>query len=352
MNKSDFYYDLPKELIAQSPVEPRDSSRLLVYSRATGVTQHKHFYDLPNLLQKGDLLVVNNTRVLPARITGVKDGTGASISFLLHKRIAADTWETLCRPAKRARVGTTLCFSPELKGVITAEGDDGARTVKFEYDGVFEEILYRIGEMPLPHYIHGELKDKDRYQTVYARENGSAAAPTAGLHFTDRLIAELKDGGVEFAEVLLHVGLGTFLPVKTEKLEEHKMHSELYCLTQQTADRINAARAQGRRVIAVGTTSVRVLETCAAAHRNHRRFAIATAPHHIRDYSADGIKIFTVFSRVDHRATHGKEQIGIQFRHVRVRNDIYVTSAERGFYFIRRNEFSLGHTLSFRRYAT
>ena len=265
MNKSDFYYDLPKELIAQSPVEPRDSSRLLVYSRATGETQHKHFYDLPDLLQKGDLLVVNNTRVLPARITGVKDGTGASISFLLHKRIAADTWETLCRPAKRARVGTTLCFSPELKGVITAEGDDGARTVKFEYDGVFEEILYRIGEMPLPHYIHGELKDKDRYQTVYARENGSAAAPTAGLHFTDRLIAELKDGGVEFAEVLLHVGLGTFLPVKTETLEEHKMHSEFYCLTQQTADRINAARAHGRRVIAVGTTSVRVLETCAAA---------------------------------------------------------------------------------------
>ncbi len=263
MNKSDFYYDLPQELIAQTPIEPRDASRLLVYDRKTGVTEHKHFYDLTELLRPDDMLVINNTKVLPARITGVKEGTGANISFLLNKRIDAVTWETVCRPAKRAKLGTKLTFAPDMTGTVVKEGDEGERTVRFEYEGVFENILMRIGEMPLPHYIHGELKDKDRYQTVYAKDSGSSAAPTAGLHFTERLINELKNKGVEFVEVLLHVGLGTFLPVKTDSVENHKMHSEYYMLTDEAAKRINAAKKAGRRVIAVGTTSVRVLESCA-----------------------------------------------------------------------------------------
>lgn len=263
MNKSDFYYDLPQELIAQTPIEPRDASRLLVYDRKTCVTEHKHFYDLPELLRPDDMLVINNTKVLPARITGVKEGTGANISFLLNKRIDAVTWETVCRPAKRAKLGTKLTFAPDMTGTVVKEGDEGERTVRFEYEGVFENILMRIGEMPLPHYIHDELKDKDRYQTVYAKDSGSSAAPTAGLHFTERLINELKNKGVEFVEVLLHVGLGTFLPVKTDSVENHKMHSEYYMLTDEAAKRINAAKKAGRRVIAVGTTSVRVLESCA-----------------------------------------------------------------------------------------
>ncbi len=263
MNKHDFYYDLPKELIAQQPVEPRDSARLLVYDRKTDAVSHRKFCDLPQILKRGDVLVVNNTRVMPVRITGVKDDTGAKISFLLHKRTDADTWETLCRPAKRVKVGTKLTFAEDLKGKIVAEGDEGARTVKFTYDGVFENILSRIGDMPLPHYIHSELKDKERYQTVYAKQNGSAAAPTAGLHFTPELIDKLKACGIEFVEVLLHVGLGTFLPVKTDDIKDHKMHSEYYCLSESAADRINAAKREGRRIIAVGTTSVRVLESCA-----------------------------------------------------------------------------------------
>lgn len=261
MNKSDFYYDLPQELIAQTPIEPRDASRLLVYDRADGSVEHKHFYDLPELLRDDDLLVVNNTKVLPARVTGVKTDTGAKISFLLHKRIDRDTWQTLCRPAKRAKKGSRLVFAPDLVGEITEEGEDGARTLRFEYDGVFEEILNRIGEVPLPHYIHNQIKSIDRYQTVYAHDVGSSAAPTAGLHFTERLMTELKQKGVEFVEVLLHVGLGTFLPVKTDNILDHKMHSEYYCVTEQAADKINAARRAGRRVIAVGTTSVRVLES-------------------------------------------------------------------------------------------
>ncbi|MCH5162370.1 MAG: tRNA preQ1(34) S-adenosylmethionine ribosyltransferase-isomerase QueA [Clostridiales bacterium] len=263
MNRTDFYYDLPKELIAQKPVEPRDSSRLLTYDRASDRVEHRRFGELPKILKRGDLLVINNTRVLPVKVSGKKLDTGAEISFLLHKRIDKDTWETLCRPAKRAKVGSRLRFSGDLVGEVIAEGEEGARTVRFEYDGVFEEILTRIGDMPLPHYIHGELKDKERYQTVYAKENGSAAAPTAGLHFTERLMTELKECGVEFAEVLLHVGLGTFLPVKTDEITQHKMHSEYYCLTESAAQKINNAKEEGRRVIAVGTTSVRVLESCA-----------------------------------------------------------------------------------------
>ncbi|MDE6028795.1 MAG: tRNA preQ1(34) S-adenosylmethionine ribosyltransferase-isomerase QueA [Clostridiales bacterium] len=261
MNKSDFYYDLPKELIAQTPIEPRDSSRLLVYDKNSDTVTHRHFFDLPELLRPDDLLVINNTKVLPARVTGIKEDTGANISFLLHRRIDRDTWETLCRPAKRAKKGVKLKFSDELTGEIVDEGEEGARTLKFSYDGVFEQILNKIGEVPLPHYIHNQLKSIDRYQTVYAHDVGSSAAPTAGLHFTERLINELKAKGVEFAEVLLHVGLGTFLPVKTDDIENHKMHSEYYCVTEEAANKINAARQSGRRVIAVGTTSVRVLES-------------------------------------------------------------------------------------------
>ncbi|MCM1367812.1 MAG: tRNA preQ1(34) S-adenosylmethionine ribosyltransferase-isomerase QueA [Roseburia sp.] len=262
MNKHDFYYDLPKASIAQTPIEPRDMSRLLVYDRKSDTVEHRHFCDLSHILRNDDLLVINNTKVLPARVTGVKIGTGAKITFLLNKRIDAQTWETVCRPAKRARVGTKLVFSDDMTGEIIAEGDEGERTLRFEYDGVFETILERIGDVPLPHYIHTELIDKDRYQTVYAQCAGSSAAPTAGLHFTDRLMTELKKAGVEFAEVLLHVGLGTFLPVKSDDITHHKMHSEYYCVTEKTAERINAARRSGRRIIAVGTTSVRVLESC------------------------------------------------------------------------------------------
>lgn len=263
MNKSDFYYELPQSLIAQTPIEPRDASRLLVYDRKTDAVEHRHFFDLPQLLRAGDVLVVNNTKVLPARVEGVKTDTGARISFLLHKRLDSNTWETLCRPAKRAKLGSTLVFSDDLTGEIIGVGEAGARTLRFSYDGVFEEILDRIGEVPLPHYIHKQLKTIDRYQTVYARDVGSSAAPTAGLHFTPRLIGELESMGVELVEVLLHVGLGTFLPVKTDVVENHKMHSEFYRLTEDAARRINAARREGRRIIAVGTTSVRVLESCA-----------------------------------------------------------------------------------------
>lgn len=262
MNKSDYYYDLPGELIAQTPVEPRDSSRLLVYDRNSDTVTHRHFFDLPQLLRPDDLLVINNTKVLPARVTGIKDGTGAKISFLLHKRIDRDSWQTLCRPAKRAKKGTTLTFSDDMTGEIVEEGEGGERTLRFHYDGVFEQILNRIGEVPLPHYIHKQLKSIDRYQTVYAAAVGSSAAPTAGLHFTERLINELKTKGIEFVEVLLHVGLGTFLPVKTDEVENHKMHSEYYCVTEDAAQKINAAKKSGRRIIAVGTTSVRVLESC------------------------------------------------------------------------------------------
>lgn len=261
MNKSDFYYDLPQELIAQTPIEPRDSARLLVYDKTADTATHKHFYDLLDILQGGDLLIVNNTKVIPARIFGKKD-SGATLEFLLHKRVDGNTWITLCRPAKRAKIGDVFVFSSKLKGEIVAVGNEGERTVRFTYHGIFENILLDIGEMPLPHYIKKKLEDTNDYQTVYAKTRGSAAAPTAGLHFTTELIDKLKAKGVEFAEVLLHVGLGTFLPVKTDKVEEHIMHSEYYRVEQAAADKINLAKAQNRRVIAVGTTSVRVLESC------------------------------------------------------------------------------------------
>lgn len=261
MNKSDFYYNLPEELIAQTPVEPRDHSRMLVYDRETGEIEHKHFYDIIDYLKAGDVLVINDTKVLPARIYGVKEGTGAKIEFLLHKRIRLDEWEVLVKPAKKATVGAVIRFSDELTATVTGYVGEGLRTVRFSYDGVFEDILSRVGEMPLPHYIHERLSDGTRYQTVYARESGSSAAPTAGLHFTPELLQKIRDKGVEIVKVLLHVGLGTFRPVKAENILDHKMHSEYYCVTPEAAAAVNKAKAEGRRVIAVGTTSVRTLES-------------------------------------------------------------------------------------------
>lgn len=261
MNKSDFYYNLPEELIAQTPVEPRDHSRMLVYDRKTGEIEHKHFYDIIDYLKAGDVLVINDTKVLPARIYGVKEGTGAKIEFLLHKRIRLDEWEVLVKPAKKATVGAVIRFSDELTATVTGYIGEGLRTVRFSYDGVFEDVLSRVGEMPLPHYIHERLSDGTRYQTVYARESGSSAAPTAGLHFTPELLQKIRDKGVEVVNVLLHVGLGTFRPVKAENILDHKMHSEYYCVTPEAAAAVNKAKAEGRRVIAVGTTSVRTLES-------------------------------------------------------------------------------------------
>lgn len=261
MNKSDFYYELPEELIAQTPIEPRDASRLLVYDRSANTIEHKHFYDLPDYLHKGDVLVINNTRVLPARIYGVKAVTGAKVEFLLHKRINLTDWEVLVKPAKKASVGAKFVFSDKLSAEVIEYEGEGLRNVRFTFDGVFEDVLSAIGEMPIPPYIHEKLKEQERYQTVYAKENGSSAAPTAGLHFTPGLLNKLRAMGVEIVEVLLHVGLGTFRPVKADDITEHKMHSEYYCVTQKAADEINAAKAEGRRIIAVGTTSVRVLES-------------------------------------------------------------------------------------------
>ena len=261
MNKSDFYYNLPEELIAQTPVEPRDHSRMLVYDRETGEIEHKHFYDIIDYLKAGDVLVINDTKVLPARIYGVKEGTGAKIEFLLHKRIRLDEWEVLVKPAKKATVGAVIRFSDELTATVTGYIGEGLRTVRFSYDGVFEDILSRVGEMPLPHYIHERLSDGTRYQTVYARESGSSAAPTAGLHFTPELLQKIREKGVEVVKVLLHVGLGTFRPVKAENILDHKMHSEYYCVTPEAAAAVNKAKEEGRRVIAVGTTSVRTLES-------------------------------------------------------------------------------------------
>lgn len=262
LKTSDFYYDLPEELIAQTPLEPRDSSRLLVYNRTTGEVFHRHFRDVGDYLKSGDLLVVNTTKVYPARIFAYTEH-GGKVEILLLKRQNLTDWECLVKPGKKCREGVILVVNEELKAEIISRTDDGGRIVRFIFDGVFEDILSRVGEMPLPPYIHEKLKDKDRYQTVYCKQEGSAAAPTAGLHFTLRLIDELKAKGVEFAEVQLNVGLGTFRPVKTDDLEHHKMHTEYYVIDEENAEKINKAKREGRRVIAVGTTSVRTLETVA-----------------------------------------------------------------------------------------
>lgn len=263
MKTNDFWYDLPEELIAQQPAEPRDSSRLLVYDRATKSVEHKHFFDIADYLRKGDVLVVNNTKVLPARIYGAKEHTGGKIEFLLLKRLDLTHWEVILKPGRIAKPGAVFCFGDKLKARVESIGEDGSRIVEFFYQGAFEPILEELGEMPLPPYIKQKLSDKTRYNTVYSKVDGSAAAPTAGLHFTRELLQKVKDKGVEIAEVLLHVGLGTFRPVKEEEVERHRMHSEYYEVSPQTAAVINRAKAEGRRVICVGTTSVRTLESAA-----------------------------------------------------------------------------------------
>ena len=263
MKTSDFYYDLPEELIAQHPAEPRDSSRLLIYDRKTKSITHKHFYDIVDYLQKGDVLVVNNTKVLPARIYGAKEHTGGRIEFLLLKRLDLTHWEVILKPGRIAKVGAVFCFGDKLKARVESIGEDGSRIVEFIYDGVFETILAEVGEMPLPPYIKQKLQDKSRYNTIYSKIDGSAAAPTAGLHFTSELIEKIKDKGVELVEVLLHVGLGTFRPVKVDDVTQHHMHAEYYEVSKHAADVINKAKAEGRRVICVGTTSVRTLESAA-----------------------------------------------------------------------------------------
>lgn len=262
MKTSDFFYDLPEELIAQTPVYPRDSSRLLIYNRQTHAIEHRHFADVIDYLQKGDLLVVNNTKVLPVRLYGNKVPSGGKIEFLLLKRLDLTTWEVILKPGRIAKVGATFSFgNGKLQATVQSIGVEGTRVVKFSYDGVFEDILANIGEMPLPPYIKQQLQDKERYNTVYSKIDGSAAAPTAGLHFTTELLDKIKQKGINIAEVLLHVGLGTFRLVKSDNVEEHQMHSEYYNIDQATAQLINQTRARGNKVIAVGTTALRVLES-------------------------------------------------------------------------------------------
>lgn len=258
--KSDFYYDLPPELIAQHPATPRDSSRLLCYSRDTDTVEHRIFRDLPKLLKKGDVLVVNHTRVIPARLFAY-DEKGRKYETLLLKRLDATRWECLLKPAKKAKIGFVLTVNSELSFMVEGIGAEGVRIIDFHFEGVFEEVLDKVGQVPLPPYITEKLNEKERYQTVYAKVEGSAAAPTAGLHFTPELLDELKAMGVEIVEVLLHVGLGTFRPVKEDKITDHKMHSEYFCISPESAERVNLAKREGRRVIAVGTTSVRALES-------------------------------------------------------------------------------------------
>lgn len=262
MKRQDFYFDLPQELIAQEPLADRASSRLMCLNKHTGEIEHKHFYDIIDKLNKGDCLILNDTKVIPARLYGVKEGTGGHIEFLLLHKHKLDEWEVILKPGRKAKPGAKFIFgNGELKAEILDVINDGNRLVKFYYDGVFEEILDKLGEMPLPHYITKKLDDKNRYQTVYAKYSGSAAAPTAGLHFTNELLDKIKEKGINIGYVTLHVGLGTFRPVKADDILEHKMHSEFYILPQETADLINQTKQNGGRVISVGTTATRTLET-------------------------------------------------------------------------------------------
>ena len=266
----DFDFDLPEELIAQTPLKDRTSSRLLVVDKTTHSIEDKHFSDLLDELEEGDTLVVNNTRVLPARLYGTKEETGAHIEVLLLTNTEGDKWETLVKPAKRMKVGSVVSFGDgRLKATVVEELEQGGRIIEFSYEGVFLEVLESLGEMPLPPYIKERLEDKERYQTVYAKENGSAAAPTAGLHFTEELMQQIRDKGVNIVPVTLHVGLGTFRPVSVDSLEDHKMHSEYYNVSKETADMIEATKKAGKRVIAVGTTSIRTLETVARDNDGH-----------------------------------------------------------------------------------
>ena len=262
MKVSDFYFELPEELIAQYPLEKRDSSRLMVLDKKTGEIEHRKFHDILEYLNEGDTLVLNNTRVLPARLIGEKEETGGKIEFLLLKRIEGDKWECLAKPGRKAKVGTVFTFGEgKLKAIVREIGEEGNRIIEFKYDGIFEQVLDELGQMPLPPYIHEKLEDKERYQTVYSKEKGSAAAPTAGLHFTEELLKEIKDKGVNIAYLTLHVGLGTFRPVKVDDVNNHVMHSEYYHLDKENAELINKTKEAGKRVIAVGTTSSRTLET-------------------------------------------------------------------------------------------
>ncbi len=264
LKKSDFYFDLPLELIAQDPLEDRSSSRLLVLDRASGVVSHSVFREITDYLQPGDCLVLNNTRVIPARLLGVREETGAHVEVLLLKRRENDVWETLVKPGKKCRPGTRLVFGDGLlRAEILETVEEGNRLIRFSYEGIWEEMLDRLGEMPLPPYITHRLQDKNRYQTVYAKYEGSAAAPTAGLHFTSELLERIEAGGVETAYVTLHVGLGTFRPVKEDNILDHHMHSEYYQVSKEAADKINAAKSRGGRVICVGTTSCRTVESAA-----------------------------------------------------------------------------------------
>ena len=270
MNTSDFYYDLPEELIAQTPAEPRDSSRLLVYHRQNGAIEHKIFRDIIDFLNPGDALVVNDTRVIPARLYGKKQDTGREVEFLLLNQLSKDTWEIIMRPGKKLRIGDRVEFAEDLQAEILEKKEDGVTRVKFYFEGLFEPLLERYGNMPLPPYITQRLEDRQRYQTVYAKENGSAAAPTAGLHFTPELMEKIRQTGIDIIPVLLHVGLWTFRPVNVENVENHKMHSEYYSISADSARRINETRKKGGRVIAVGTTSVRTLESVADEEGNIR----------------------------------------------------------------------------------
>lgn len=262
MDIKEFYYDLPEELIAQDPLEDRSSSRLMLLARESGSIDHKKFSDIKNYLKKGDCLVINDTKVIPARLFGIKEDSGAKVEILLLKRLPDDIWEVLVKPGKKCKIGAKLSFGD---GILKAEVidivDEGNRLIKFEYEGIFEEILDKLGEMPLPPYIKHKLEDKNRYQTVYAKHEGSAAAPTAGLHFTAELLKEIEEMGVEIARVTLHVGLGTFRPVKEQDILKHHMHSEFYVVSKEAADKINATKKRGDRVICVGTTSCRTIES-------------------------------------------------------------------------------------------
>ena len=266
MKTSDFFYDLPENLIAQTPIEPRNASRLMVLSRENGKVEHTVFSSLFDHLREGDTLILNNTRVLPARIYGTKEDTGARVEFLLLKNLGNDTWESLAGPGRRAKPGTSFKFSDKLSCDVLESTPEGNRIIKFNCDGEFYSLLDEVGQMPLPHYITEELKNKERYQTVYSKELGSAAAPTAGLHFTSEMLTDLKSKGVNIGYVTLHVGLGTFRPVKADNITDHKMHSEHYAIPAETAELINNTKKNGGRVICVGTTSCRTLESAATAH--------------------------------------------------------------------------------------
>lgn len=264
MNVSDFDYDLPEELIAQDPLERRSDSRLMVLDKKTGFIEHRSFFEIASFLLPGDCLVLNNTKVIPARLIGEREGTGAKVEILLLKRLSGDRWETIVRPGKKLLPGSSASFGDgRLKAHIEEVTDDGGRIVSFSYEGIFEEVLDSLGEMPLPPYIHHKLKDRDRYNTVYAKYDGSAAAPTAGLHFTKEILSEIRKMGVDIAEVTLSVGLGTFRPVKCERVEEHHMHSESFEISSEAADLINSAKEKGGRIICVGTTSLRTIESAA-----------------------------------------------------------------------------------------